>query len=171
MTIRDFGWARRLALSFAIVLPLGPAMAAPADQAFRQGLSAYHSGDYQKALKIWLPLAQREDAASQAGIGFMYHRGMGVTTDNRRAAFWLRKAAEHGQPEGQFMLGSLYFYGAGVEKSYVQAYAWCDLAQDGGNADAQMCRDAALQSLKTKDDVKAAFRLSLDLHQRFPRKR
>jgi TPR repeat protein len=69
------------------------------------------------------------------------------------------------------MLGSLYFYGAGVEKSYVQAYAWCDLAQDGGNSDAQMCRDAALQSLTSKDDVKAAFRLSQDLHQRFPRAR
>ena len=34
------------------------------------------------------------------------------------------------------MLGSLYFYGKGVEKDYIKAYAWCDLAQDGGNADA-----------------------------------
>jgi TPR repeat protein len=152
-----------LALSFA------PALAVPADQAFRQGLSAYNSGDFKKAMKIWLSLAQGEDAASQAGIGFMYHRGLGVVTDNRKAAYWLRKAAEHGQPEGQMMLGSLYFNGAGVEKNYVKAYAWCDLAQDGGNSDAQMCRDAALQSLTSKDDVKAAFRLSLDLHQRFGR--
>ena len=152
-----------------VVLSVIPAMAAPVDQAFRQGLSAYHSGDYQKAMKIWLPLAQKEDAAAQAGIGFMYHRGMGVVIDNDKAAYWLRKAAEHGQPEGQFMLGSLYFYGTGVEKSYVHAYAWCDLAQDGGNADAQSCRDAALQSLKSKDDVKTAFRLSVDLHQRFGR--
>jgi TPR repeat protein len=174
MTIRPFGSAmnRRLTLATVIAaLHLAPAMAAPADQAFRQGLSAYNSGDFEKAMKIWLPLAQGEDPASQAGIGFMYHRGLGVVTDNRKAAYWLRKAAEHGQPEGQFMLGSLYFYGAGVEKSYVQAYAWCDLAQDGGNSDAQMCRDAALQSLTSKDDVKAAFRLSQDLHQRFPRAR
>ena len=69
------------------------------------------------------------------------------------------------------MLGSLYFYGAGVEKSYVQAYAWCDLAQDGGNADAQSCRDAALQSLSSADDQKAAFRLSQDLHKRIHRAR
>ena len=144
-----------------------PAGAVPADQDFRQGLSAYNSGNFQKAMKIWMPLAQGEDPSSQAGIGFMYHRGLGVATDNRKAAFWLRKAAEHGQPEGQMMLGKLYFDGAGVEKSYVKDYAWCDLAQDGGNADAQMCRDAALQSLTSKDDMKAAFRLSLDLHQRF----
>jgi len=147
----------------------GAAMAAPPDQAFREGLSAYNSGDFQRAMKIWIPLAEKEDAASQAGIGFMYHRGMGVIVDNGKAAYWLRKAAEHGQPEGQFMLGSLYFYGAGVEKSYVQAYAWCDLAQDGGSADAQSCRDAALQSLGSEQEQKAAFRLSQDLHHRFRR--
>jgi len=149
--------------------PALPALAAPADAAFRQGLSAYNSGDFAKAMKIWMPLAQAKDAAAQAGIGFMYHRGMGMVVDNQKAAYWLRKAAEHGQPEGQMMLGSLYFYGAGVEKDYIKAYAWCDLAQDGGNADAQSCRDAALQSLLSNDDLKAAFRLSLDLHQRFAR--
>lgn len=151
----------------AAAFPAAPALAAPADAAFRQGLSAYNSGDFAKALKIWLPLAQAEDAAAQAGIGFMYHRGMGVPVDNGTAAYWLRKAAEHGQPEGQMMLGTLYFYGTGVEKDYIKAYAWCDLAQDGGNADAQSCRDAALQSLLSNDALKAAFRLSLDLHQRF----
>lgn len=150
-------------------VPVTSSFAAPADAAFRQGLSAYNSGDFAKAMKIWQPLAQAEDAAAQAGLGFMYHRGMGVMVDNQKAAYWLRKAAEHGQPEGQMMLGSLYFYGAGVEKDYIKAYAWCDLAQDGGNADAQSCRDAALQSLLSNDDLKAAFRLSLDLHQRFAR--
>jgi TPR repeat protein len=92
-----------------------------------------------------------------------------VAIDDRKAAFWLRKAAEHGQPEGQMMLGSLYFYGRGVTQSYVEAYAWCDLAQDGGNVDAPDCRDAALQSLLSDIDLKKAFKLSLDLHQRIAR--
>src|SRR5579864_539454 len=91
--------------------------AAPADSAFRHGLSAYNSGDYAKAKSIWEPLAQNEDAASQAGLGFMYHRGFGMAVDDDKAAYWLRKAAEHGQPEGQLMLGSLYFYGQGVTQS------------------------------------------------------
>ena len=170
--VRSLGSAAHRLSILAVLIAASafvPVMAAPADQPFREGLSAYHSGDFAKALKIWLPLAQREDPASQAGIGFMYRRGLGVAADNRKAAYWLRKAAEHGQPEGQMMLGSLYFDGAGVEKSYVKAYAWCDLAQDGGNSDAQMCRDAALQSITSQDDVKAAFRLSIDLHQRFGR--
>jgi len=147
------------------------AHAAPADSAFRSGLSAYNSGDYAKAKSIWEPLAQNEDAASQAGLGFLYHRGFGMAVDDNKAAYWLRKAAEHGQPEGQLMLGSLYFYGQGVIQSYVKAFAWCDLAQDNGNADAGMCRDSALQSLSSKHDVKAAFDASLELHHRLGPKR
>src|SRR5438105_13377330 len=117
---------RRLALIFlflaaagliAIVPWLSSAQASPVDQVFREGLSAYNSGNYQKAMQIWMPLAQGEDAPAQAGIGFMFHKGLGVATDNGKAAYWLRKAAEHGQPEGQFMLGTLYFYGAGVERT------------------------------------------------------
>jgi TPR repeat protein len=151
-------------------LAMSALSAAPADSEFRNGLSAYNGGNYLKALDIWLPLAEHEDAPAQAGLGFMYYRGQGVQIDNQKAAYWLRKAAEHGQPEGEFMFGTLYFYGRGVPQSYVQAYAWCDLAQDAGNADASSCRDAALQSLPSNDDMQKAFRLSLDLHHRFAQK-
>ena len=160
MRLEKFWSALPLCLCAAV------AYAAPADLAFRGGLSAYNSGDYARAKSIWEPLAQNEDAASQAGLGFMFNHGLGVAIDNKKAAYWLRKAAEHGQPEGQFMLGSLYFYGQGVAQSYVQAFAWCDLAQDNGNADASMCRDSALQALSSKYDVKAAFDASLKLHHR-----
>ncbi|HWC64135.1 MAG TPA: tetratricopeptide repeat protein [Rhizomicrobium sp.] len=152
---------------FGWVLVIPATQAKPLDSEFRNGLSAYNSGNYLKAIQIWLPLAQHEDAPSQAGLGFIYHRGLGVAVDHEKAAYWLRKAAEHGQPEGQMLLGSLYFYGQGVPQSYVQAFAWCDLAQDNGNADAGMCRDSALQSLTSKADLQLAFRASVDLHHRF----
>ncbi len=160
-----------MAAGLLACLAIGPLSAAPADLEFRNGLSAYNSGNYLKALEIWLPLAQNEDAPSQTGVGFIYHRGLGVEVDDQKAFFWLRKAAEHGQPEGQMMLGTLYFYGQGVGQSYVLAYAWCDLAQDGGSADAADCRGAALQSLRSDRDLKRAFQLSTDLHHRFGPKR
>jgi TPR repeat protein len=162
--------AALMAASLFACLVAPPLHAAPADQEFRKGLSAYQGNRFDDAMRLWRPLAEREDAPAQAGIGFMYYRGLGVAVDYPKAAFWLRKAAQHGQPEGQLMLGTLYFYGRGVEQSYVSSYAWCDLAQDGGNADASACRDAALQSLANDSDLKRAFRLSLDLHQRFSRK-
>ena len=45
-----------------------------ADQVFRQGLSAYNSGDYQKAMRIWMPLA-------------------GVTRSRRVLRSWLKPAS------------------------------------------------------------------------------
>jgi TPR repeat protein len=139
------------------------------DEDFRSGLSAFNGGDFATAIRLWRPLADRNDARSQAGIGFMYHRGLGVKTDDVQAAFWLRKAAEQGQAEGQFMLGHLYFFGLGVPKSYAAAYAWCELAQDNGHAEAQVCRDAALESLTEEAQLREAFRMVAELRARFGR--
>lgn len=157
---------KALTILIGCLAPLA-ANAAPNDAAFRAGLSAYNGGDYQKAISIWLPLAQQEDAPSQAGLAFIYHHGFGVPVDDRQAAYWSRKAAEQSQPEGQMLLGTLYFYGQGVKQSYVTAFAWCDLAQDNGSSDAQACRDSSLQALGSSKDLQSAFRLSSDLHHRF----
>ena len=143
--------------------------AASPEEDFRSGLSAFNGGDFSAAMRLWRPLADHNDARSQAGIGFMYHRGLGVKTDDAEAAFWLRKAAEQGQAEGQFMLGSLYFFGLGVTQSYATAYAWCELAQDNGQAEAQMCRDAALQSLTEDAQLRDAFRMVREFRERFGR--
>jgi TPR repeat protein len=144
---------------------VGTTHAATDDDDFRRGLTAFNAGDYETALQAWRPLAEKGEPRSLAGIGFMYHRGMGVRADDREAAAWLLRAAERGQAEGQLMLGILYYYGRGVPKSYVQAYAWCELAEINGNADATLCRDAALESIPDADREKA-FRLVVELRDR-----
>jgi len=143
------------------------AHAESSDDDFRGGLSAFNTGDYATALRFWRPLAEREEPRSEAGIGFMYHRGLGVDADDREAAVWLRRAARHGQAEGQLMLGILFYYGRGVTQSYVRAYAWCELAEISGNADATLCRDAALESMPSDADREEAFRLVVDLRERY----
>jgi uncharacterized protein len=144
---------------------VGTARAATDDDDFRRGLTAFNTGDYATALQVWRPLAEKGEPRSQAGIGFMYHRGMGVRADDREAAAWLLRAAERGQAEGQLMLGMLYYYGLGVAQSYVQAYAWCELAETNGNGDATLCRDAALEAIPDADREKA-FRLVVELRDR-----
>ena len=144
---------------------VGTTRAATDDDDFRRGLSAFNTGDYATALKIWRQLAEKGEPRSQAGIGFMYHRGMGVRADDREAAAWLLRAAERGQAEGQLMLGILFYYGLGVPQSYVQAYAWCELAETNGNGDATLCRDAALEAMPDADREKA-FRLVVELRGR-----
>ena len=141
------------------------ARAATDDDNFRRGLSAFNTGDFATALALWRPLAEREDPRAEAGIGFMYHQGLGVVGDDRTAAIWLRRAAGRGQAEGQLMLGLLHYYGRGVAQSYVQAYAWCELAELNGNSDAALCRDAALESMSEKERDEA-FRLAVELRDR-----
>ena len=161
---------RHLAVAVAwAAVAVSIAGAGSPEEDFRSGLSAFNGGDFAAAMRLWRPLADRNDARSQAGVGFMYHRGLGVKTDDAQAAFWLRKAAEQGQAEGQLMLGSLYFFGLGVPQSYATAYAWCELAQDSGQAEAQMCRDAALQSLTEDAQLRDAFRMVREFRERLGR--
>jgi TPR repeat protein len=160
----------RLVAAFAwLAISLPCAIAGTSEEDFRAGLSAFNGGDFAGAMRLWRPLADRNDPRSQAGIGFMYHRGLGVKTDDVQAAFWLRKAAEQGQAEGQMMLGNLYYFGLGVPQSYAAAYAWCELAQDNGQAEAQMCRNAALESLKEEAQLREAFRMVRELRERLGR--
>jgi TPR repeat protein len=163
--------ARSIAVAGCLAAAVPALFAASAEEDFRSGLSAFNRGDFAAAMRLWRPLAEGDDARSQTGIGFMYHRGLGVTTDDTEAAFWLRKAAEQGQAEGQLMLGSLYFFGMGVPQSYPTAFAWCELAQDNGQAEGQICRDAALQSITAEAQRRDAFRMAQEFRERFGRAR
>jgi TPR repeat protein len=128
---------------------------------FRSGLSAYTNGDYIRAFHDWLGLAERGDPAAEAGIGFLFHKGLGVTQDDAEAAVWLVKAAEQNQAEAQLLLGTLFFYGKGVPQSYVSAFAWCDIAETNGQSDASECRDAALERM-TPEEMARSFKIVTD---------
>lgn len=137
------------------------ARAGTANDDFIAGLSAFNSGDFHIAMLLWLPWAEKSDPRAEQGVGFMYHRGLAVDLDDVKAAYWFRRAAEHGQAEGQLMLGALYFFGEGVPQSNIDAFAWCDLAQSNGQNDASMCRDAALGAMSTAEEMRSAFALSV----------
>ena len=138
----------RLASLFILLLSAGePAIAGD----FSSGLSAYNRGD----------------APSQAGLGFLIHKGLGVAQDDVEAASWFEKAAGKGQAEAQLLLGTLYFFGEGVQQNYVMAFAWCEIAQSNGQSDALECRDAALEHM-TSDEVTQSFRLVTEWLSRHP---
>src|SRR5262249_22311518 len=137
-------------------------------QDFQSGLSAYTTGDYTRALHDWLGLAEQGDPAAEAGIGFLFHKGLGVTQDDAEAATWFVKAAGQGQAEAQLLLGALFFVGKGVPQSYVTAFAWCDIAETNGQSDASDCRDAALEHM-TAGEMKEAFRIVTEWQRRHQR--
>ncbi len=74
--------------------------------------------------------AEQGDPGAQNNLGWMYHKGEGVSQDFAQAAHWFRKAAEQGDPQGQIYLGLQYRFGYGVPQNYNHAVDWFRKAAD-----------------------------------------
>jgi hypothetical protein len=82
--------------------------------------------------------AEQGEAWAQLALGYRYHKGEGISQDDREAAKWFRLAAERGLPEAQNALGSLYITGKGVPQNYLKATKWYRKAAKQGLAEAQV---------------------------------
>ena len=60
---------------------------------FQQAVTAYETGNYSEALRLWKPLAEQGYPEAQYILGTMYHDGEGVAPSSIKAAEWYRKAA------------------------------------------------------------------------------
>jgi uncharacterized protein len=101
-----------------------------------QGYAAFKMGDYQKALEIWKPLAEKGSTAAQLSLGSMYEQGQGVTQDYAEAARWYERAATGGHTSAQFNLALLYESGRGVPRDLEKAAYWFRKAAEQGDRDA-----------------------------------
>ena len=72
----------------AALLAAVPAAANEYDDAVR----SYASGDYNKAYKLFLPLAESGDPDAQFHLGLMYDNGLGVQQDSAIAEQWYNRA-------------------------------------------------------------------------------
>jgi len=63
-----------------------------------------------------------------------YVHGDGVAKDAEQAVSWYRRAAEAGNTEAQFNLGSCYDDGDGVAKDAEQAVSWYRRAAEAGDS-------------------------------------
>jgi TPR repeat protein len=88
------------------------------------GVDAYRAGDFEEALKQWLPLGRAGMADAQYRLARLYSQGRGVATNHVEAANWYRKAAQQGSARAQNNLGLAYELGRGVEQNDAQAVEW-----------------------------------------------
>ena len=117
------------------------ALARTSEPSFEAAKAAYERGDFSAAAYLSKPLAEKGDAMSQIGLGFLYFSGKGVAKDYVEAARWYQKAADQGNASGQHSLGRMYAAGLGVNQDYVTAYKWFNLAVGNGDATANRSRD------------------------------
>jgi TPR repeat protein len=77
----------------------------------------------------WYRLAaEQNDFEAHSNLAVMYLQGRGVRHDPERALQLCRKAAEGGYAVVQNNLALMYANGQALDRDYVWAYAWLDLA-------------------------------------------
>jgi putative methionine-R-sulfoxide reductase with GAF domain len=80
-------------------------------------------------------MARRADPAAENALGLFYAQGdekQAIRQDEREAARWFTRAAEHGSVAAQYKLALLCWGGHGVPKDPNRAYFWAVLARAGG---------------------------------------
>ncbi|WP_447724721.1 SPOR domain-containing protein [Sphingomonas koreensis] len=101
----------------------GPAAAGDADAQFNMG-QAYKLG---RGVPVDLAVAEEwyRKAALQGHPQAEESYGLTLFENNKRtqAAEWLAKAAGRGEARAQYVLGTMYFNGDGVERDWVRGYA------------------------------------------------
>jgi len=120
-------WRASIAIAAALTmsfLAVEPGRSASIESA----TTAYHRGEYIRAINTLTPMALRGNPKAQALLGFMYENGFGAPQAYEAAADLYLRAAIHGNPFGQAMLGLLYDKGHGVPQDFVLAYKWLNLA-------------------------------------------
>jgi hypothetical protein len=98
-------------------------------QSASEGKDAANRGDFARALRIWMPLADKGDVESQFNLGRMYARGDGVQRDLKEAAYWFEKAAKNGHLGSAERLSHMYEVGDGVQRDMARARYWKDASR------------------------------------------
>jgi len=98
---------------------------------YNEGLLASEAGDYNTAVAKWQPLAEQGDGAAQFNLELMYHRGLGVALDEKKAVQWYQKSASNGYARAQEFLAAAYREGwFGLKKDSQKAQYWSQQLED-----------------------------------------
>lgn len=75
--------------------------------------------------------------------------------DSQTALIEFKAAAENKNNQAYGKLASMYLYGLGTEKNYLQAYIWFHMAYLSGENEGERFRDAASSMMTREEYLKA----------------
>lgn len=93
----------------------------------------WYSKQYDKCFAGHMELAKKSYPLAECQVGYFYLEGLGVPKNVEQAVYWTRRAAIHGDWDGQYNLGSFYEEGTGVERDMDKAKYWYQLAAQQGH--------------------------------------
>ncbi|EGS1995523.1 sel1 repeat family protein [Vibrio vulnificus] len=119
--------------------------------------------DCQKAITLFEHAIELDDESKAYQImGAIYSeprymRICGIkSADYKKALEYFQYAAEWGEEHSQFMIGSFHFKGRGVERNYVKALAWYNIAYDNGYDEAEKAIKEVKGKMNEKEIAKAS---------------
>jgi uncharacterized protein len=115
--------------------PSSQAEPVPQQDPMAAALAAAQAGDYNTAIALWQPLAEAGTPRAQNNLGACHAEGLGVSKNREQAAFWLRQAAEAGDPVGQRNFAALQM--SEPVPDYATAATFYRRAAEQGDAPAQ----------------------------------
>ncbi len=85
----------------------------------------FNTQQYQKCFEGYLTLAERGYSLAEGHrFSCFYYNGVGVEKDLEKAVWWTRRAADHGDRDGQCNLAWFHEDAIGVERDMEQAIFW-----------------------------------------------
>jgi TPR repeat protein len=83
---------------------------------------------------------------AQFNLAHMFGRGDGVVQSDSEGVKWLRKAADQGDADAQYLMGTKYTLDRGVARSDTEAAKWYKKAADQGHEKAMRASDINLEA-------------------------
>lgn len=115
------------------------------------------------ALKYFKKAAEGGNFEAQTNYGMFLLKGEGgAEKDPKKAAIWVRKAANQEFARAQFYMGMMYAEGQGLLKDYEYAYAWFNIASLNGAKDAKHNLNELSKSMTT-EQISTAQKLSREI--------
>ena len=97
--------------------------------------------DYNKSIRIFKFLSNKNNKYSQYGLGLMYYNGLGTEVDYQKAFYYYKAAAENNHIDAQVALGRMYRKNnekTGIPKNHKEAYKWYMRAAKYGHGKAMV---------------------------------
>jgi len=96
-----------------------------------QIMDLFINSEYDEAIKLLKPLIEKDEPFALCYLGTMYHLGLGVKQDGKKAEEILKKSLKLGYGLAAHNLGTLYFQGAlGLSANKVLAKKYYKIAEE-----------------------------------------
>lgn len=114
------------------------------------------AGNFEQAMKEFIPAAKTGNADAEELIGVLYAMGLGVERDDVRAFEWYMRASLKGHAGAQSGIGWYYEVGRGINApDLVRAYTWYVLSAIGGDPDAAISQEEVVKKMTDEQINKA----------------